>query len=382
MATKELYIEVAQGLTRYGMTDDGVLVQALALPRRSSYLVEGIYLGRVVQQVPNIDAVFVEFGDTRPGLLNKRDYPRGADKLNDGDSVIVQVERNSVEGKGARLTARPALTGRYLVFHPDGEGCRLPPALKDDPQGQKCVDEIGALLADGDGVVLRTRVTTASVMDVQAELEIFRRRWQAISAEADSAKSPAELCPPTGLAIELFRESGGDNWTRFVADDAATANVLRRDMEALSPAHAGRVEHYTKPTPLFSAAGLEDDWADALDTEVTLAGGGRLTIEQTAALTAIDVDTDAAGGTAVQTNLAAAEEIARQIRLRNLSGQLVVDFVSMPKSVDRNKVLTAFREACASDRHINVFGFTKMGLVELTRRRRGPSLAEVYRQTD
>ncbi len=368
MAKRRVLIAASPGETRVALTDGGRLID-LRIDRPSGRGPCGkIYLGRVEKVLPGINAAFVDLGLERSGFLALAEArPRrggGAearprrgggtkdkitDYANEGMAVLVQVLRDPVGDKGAKLTARISLPGRRLVYAPGQDEIKASRRIGDE-------DEAG---------------------DIR-DLSRLRAQWKSILEMRDASRPPACLHDgekPVHAAVMDF--CGADAVEILVDDPSVIKGLALPDL-------AGLVRAYGGDEPLFEAFGIEEQIEEALSPIVPLPGGGSLTVEETAALTAMDVDTGAAGArggageTALDTNIEAAIEAARQIRLRNLCGRLVIDFVGMKNRDDRAKVLKTLRRAVAPDPvEVHVAGFTPFGLVELTRRRIRAPLAHL-----
>ena len=329
---------------------------------RPDLVAGAVFVGRVVETAASLDAAFVDIGLERPGFL-----PGGAG-LGQGRSVLVQVRADAQGGKGCILTTEISLGGRWLAYVPSRPGIVASRRLA--PEEADRLAALLARLADADeGVMIRTAAAGRQDGELDAELRQLRQDWAEIEERRHPAKAPALVWRPDPLVRVL-----ADNpaVAQVVIDDAATFAAARRRFPSLVAPHQGG--------PLF--ADLEDALAAALAPGVPLADGGRLVIDTVAALTAIDVDSGS--GRPADANRQAIDAIARELRLRNIGGQIVVDFVSGGGKGNLFKLVGSLKRAVAADpTPTHVFGVTALGLVELTRERRGPSLAEVMceRQT-
>ncbi len=367
---RELVIESGEAADRIALLEDGDLAEACLEVKRHPSRVEGIYRGRVAGKTAGGDG-FVEFGDGPAGFLNGRDLPTGSPPLREGQRLIVQVERDSFPGKLARLTARPRIAGRLAVFQPDGETVRAPRSLREHPDVEALIDTVDGSLLGEEGVVLRTRAADAGADAVVDEVRRLRGAWSSIrDIEGDTV-----LSPPVSPVEGLVRDIPAGDWSQIVVTGGSVPFV-QSCVDRWAPEAADRVVAHHQTAGPFAGMGLEDAWQEAFEPLVRLPSGGELVIEPTQALVAIDVNAGNAGQGPLHVNLEAAAAAAREIRLRNLSGQAVVDFISLSRGEDRNQVLRRLRERCAADRSVYVHGYSKLGLVELTRRRRRRSLPE------
>jgi Rne/Rng family ribonuclease len=380
-------------------TPDEILVTALGDDSRAAALADGVLVryaisdtppvlsagdvirGRVTRLAPGIGAAFVAISDTETGILMletaKRDR-RGA-AISEGQNILVQVSRSADAEKGARLTARPSLAGRFLVLLPDEPGVlRLSRQLDGSGvrAGLAAIAERVLPRAAG-GWIVRSAACAADEAMLSAESARLTGAWQQILERGQRSGPPERLWQGADPVSALIDAAAGPGIRRIIVDDAALLGSLRRrfpDIGAPMTLHTGR-------TPLFAAAGVDAQLAAALEPELALPSGGRVSIAETAAVVAIDVDTGgaAAAGTAGQAalavNLEAAQAIAAAVCLRELAGHLVIDFVPMRQAAGRARLLAALRrEFDGDDRDVRIAGFTPLGLVEMTREKRGPSL--------
>lgn len=355
MATEILY-SWGPGESRLALVRDGRLADLVLV--RPELLAGAVVLGRVVEVAPKLGAVFIDIGQDKPGFLQGKGYTQGA-------LVLAQVKADAQGGKGATLTTEISLRGRCLAYSPFRPGLAVSRKLAEDKR-ERLLARLEPLVAEDEGVVARTHAASAGEGELEAELDTLRAQWGAIGAAEGQGRAPAVLWRPDPLL-------------RLLADNPGVSRVLVDDAALLAPARAafaGPVEQY-RDGPLFDLYDVEDAIVAALDPVVPLACGGRVTIEPTAALTAIDVDSG--GASAIEANTQAVAVIARQLRLRNIAGQIVVDFVSTGKGKGPVfKLVASLKQAVARDAiATHVIGVTPLGLVELTRERKGPSLAEL-----
>ncbi|CAA7622750.1 ribonuclease E/G [Magnetospirillum sp. UT-4] len=359
MATDILY-SWGPGESRIALVREGRLVEVAMV--RPELLAGAVVLGRVVEMAPKLGAAFVDIGQDRPAFL------QGTKGLTRGAAVLAQVRADAVGSKGATLSADIVLPGRLLAYSRLRSGVTLPKKLAEDKRA-RLLEKLEPLLAEGEGVATRIGALTASEPELEAELVSHRAAWSAIQAAAAGAP-PLVAWRPDPVA-RLLADHPGTH--RILVDDAAAFAELRGRFGAL-------VEHH-QAGPVFALSGVEDALQAAAEPEVRLPCGGRVAIEPTAALIAIDVDSGPA--TAAEANTQAVAVIARQLRLRNLSGQFAVDFVSGGGKGALLKLMSALKQAVAADPvATHVIGTTALGLIEMTRERRGPSLAELSGERD
>jgi ribonuclease G len=398
MSTEQILINVAPGETRLAFLEKGRLSGLVMAREGQDSLVGNIYLGRVTAVLDGLQAAFVEIGAERAGFLaladlvphreGKREDLRReqiANHVSEGDAIVVQVLRDPEEDKGAKLTARVSLTGRDVIFSPGQSGFSLSRRISDAAERERLSGLMEKAIPEGasGGFVLRTAAQEAEDEDLEAEVKHMFDDWSNIEAKRKDAEAPALLARELEPAFAALRDFGGVDLEAVHVDDADLFNRLKEfandnmhDLLELIQLHSGA-------EPLFEAHGVEEMIDAALDPVVPLPSGGNMIISETPALTAIDVNTGANTGggreaNALNTNEEAAVELANQAQLRNLSGLIIVDFVSMRRRDNQEKLHQTLRKSMGHDPlRPHVVGFTKLGLAEMTRRRRGPSLSEI-----
>ena len=394
MGMDQALINVAPGETRVALMDGDRLVE-IAVARAAGGGVSGdIYAGRVEKVIPAIQAAFVAIGLERSGFLALAEArPHGSeaskgeritDYVSEGDEVLAQIQQDPFGDKGAKLTTRLTMAGRYLVYTPGQPEIRVSRRIGSGEERARLSALVGEIAAEGEGFILRTGAAGAERAALERDVTYLRATWAEIEGKRGSAAPPVRLYREHGPLHRVLRDETTADLRRIVVDDAGALAEARALCERLAPEAADLLELHRGPPALFEAHGVEEQIEAALVPHVELAGGGSVVIEETTALTAIDVNTGgrATGAgpeeTARLTNLEAAAEIARQIRLRGIGGLLVVDFVSMRRRQHETEVLDALRAAVAGDRvAVHVAGFTRFGLVEMTRERRHASLSQV-----
>jgi len=364
------------------LVSGGRLLELQVVRRDRPSLVEGVFLGRLERVMPELDAAFVDIGTGRSGFLRAEDRAgiEGWPPL--GAPVLVQVRNDGEADKGPRLSMNIAVTGRYLVFHPVGTGMTFSRRIESESEKDRLRAHVEGLL-DG-GVVVRTAAAGASAELVQKDAAQLVERWEKIRREALGASAPADLSGRiAGERDPLFRalRDHGAHLEEAIVDDRGLARSLQDEMDRLR--EKIRVRWHGGPMPAFDIDDVAGQIDTALSPRIALASGVEVLFEPGETLTAVDVDSASAGGRqgraprrSVEVNLEAAPAIAQQLRLRNISGAVIVDFVNMRNAFDRDKVQAALAEALADDpAPTQLYGFTRLGLFELTRARRGPTLA-------
>ncbi|MCL5947744.1 MAG: Rne/Rng family ribonuclease [Actinobacteria bacterium] len=365
-----------------------------------------IYLGRVQNVLPGMEAAFIDIatpknavlyrGDVRydrediePGAGGKGDSrsstPRIEEMLKPGQLVMCQVTKNPIGSKGARLTQEVSLPGRFVVMVPDAGVFGISRRIEGNER-KRLRKVIEDAKPEGVGIIARTAAQGASADEIAADINRLVRTWADISARAAGLRAPALLYREPDLAIRLVREELNSDYRLIIIDDPYLYQEVRGYVEAVNPDLADRVELYDPAQdviPLFERYHVQQQLHKSIDRKVWLPSGGSIIIERTEALTVIDVNTSKNVGTSnleetvYANNLEAAEEIARQLRLRDIGGIIVIDFIDMEIRGNRDKVAAAFRSALARDKtRTQVFDISELGLVEMTRKRISEGLVE------
>jgi ribonuclease E len=359
-----------------------------------------IYLGRVQNVLPGMEAAFVDIGTPKNAVLYRGDVQYDAEDVEErggsriehllrpGQSVLCQVTKNPIGTKGARLTQEVSMAGRFVVFIPNSSTYGISKRLADDERKRlrKILDEIRPA---GHGLIVRTAAEGATAEELRRDVERLQRQWQQLDEAAGRSRAPALLYREPPLAVRVIREEFNRDYRGVVIDDPALFHEVKDYVDALIPELADRVELYEETDlPLFERMHVHEQLHKALDRKVWLPSGGSLIIERTEALTVIDVNTGKNVGsssledTVFENNLEAAEEIARQLRLRDIGGIIVIDFIDMEVRKNREEVLRCFKDALARDKtRTQVFDMSELGLVEMTRKRVSEGLVESFSTT-
>ncbi len=369
-------------------------------PADATTAIDGnIYLGKVQNVLPGMEAAFVDIGTPKNGVLYRDDIvfdeteiegrrPKIERLLRNGQSVVVQVTKNPIGTKGARLTQEVSLAGRFVVMIPGQPGTYgISKRLSDDERKRlrKILDEIKP--ADS-GLIVRTAAEGASADELHRDMRRLMAQWDDISKRAAKSRPPVLLHQEPDLAIRVIREEFNKEYRGVVIDDPALYEEVLRYVAAITPELADRVELYDEELPIFERFHVHEQLHKALDRKVWLPSGGSIIIERTEALTVIDVNTAKNVGrsnleeTVFANNLEAAEEVARQLRLRDIGGIIVIDFIDMEIRKNREEVVRKFKEALARDKtRTQVFEISELGLVEMTRKRISEGLVEAFSTT-
>jgi len=372
-------------------------------PRDDDMSIDGnIYLGRVQNVLPGMEAAFVDIGTPKNGVLYRGDVawdraefegeqPKIERLLKNGQMVLVQVTKNPIGAKGARLTQEVSLAGRFVVMVPGqpetyGISKRLP-----DDERRRLRRILEGLRPPDAGLIVRTAAEGASAEELERDLNRLRQQWEQISELAKRSKGARLLYQEPPLVLRLLREEFTKEYRGVLIDDRELYEEVRAYIEAVTPELAERIEYYDEEAeglPLFERYHVYEQLLKALDRKVWLPSGGSIIIERTEALTVIDVNTGKNVGrsnleeTVFRNNLEAAHEVARQLRLRDIGGIIVIDFIDMEIRENREKVVKEFREALARDKtRTQVFDISELGLVEMTRKRVSEGLVESVSET-
>jgi len=402
--SEDILINVTPQETRVAVMHSGV-AQELHIERSASRgLVGNIYMGKVARVLPGMQSAFVEIGLERAAFLHVADIweerpnghgagelsraaPRPIEKiLAEGQPLLVQVVKDAIGTKGARLSTQISIAGRMLVHLPQDAHIGISQRIEDESGRAQLLERVRQILPaeEKGGYIIRTMAETATDAELLNDLQYLRKLWQDLREKSLSAAAPSLLYQDLSLAQRVLRDFVNENTDRILIDSRENFVKLQAFAGDYMQNVLSRLDHYTGERPLFDLYGVEDEIERALARRVDLKSGGYLIMDQTEAMTTIDVNTGGFVGvrnfddTIFKTNLEAAQVIARQLRLRNLGGIIIVDFIDMDNAEHRNAVLAEFNKALARDRtRMTVSGFTQLGLVEMTRKRTRESLAHV-----
>jgi ribonuclease E len=363
-----------------------------------------IYRGRVKNVLPGMEAAFVDIGTPKNAVLywgdvqNDRDdgieRDAGATRiehlLRPGQSIVCQVTKNPIGLKGARLTEEVSLPGRFVVLVPNSQASGISKRL-DDRERRRLRSVLDDIRPEGHGLIVRTAAQGVSAEELQRDVDQLLETWKEIDDKARHLPAPALLYSEPHLALRAIREELTEEYRGVVIDDPQLHELVRSYVSDIDPGLADRVEYYdpaAESLPLFERNHVHEQLHKALDRKVWLPSGGSLIIERTEALTVIDVNTGKNVGsssleeTVFRNNLEAAEEIARQLRLRDIGGIIVIDFIDMEIKGNRQEVTSILRAALSRDKTpTQVFEISELGLVEMTRKRVGEGLVEALSET-
>ncbi len=396
--TEEILVNHTAHETRVAVVQQGA-TQELHIERAAARgLVGNVYLGKVSRVLPGMQSAFIDIGLERAAFLHVADlwqsrsgtttvHPAPIEKLLfEGQPLLVQVIKDPLGTKGARLSTQISIAGRLLVFLPQDPHIGVSQRIEDETERQLLRSRLQMLLPADEkgGFIIRTSAEGADEPEFEADIDYLRRRWRQILDGSRRETAPALLYQELSLGQRVLRDIAGESTLAILVDSPEALAELSEFARTYMPAMASRLRQYIGERPLFELHGVEGEIAKALSRRVDLKSGGYLIIDQTEAMTTIDVNTGGyIGGrnfddTIFRTNLEAAHAIARQLRVRNLGGIIIVDFIDMASSEHREQVLQELRKALARDRtRSSVSGFTSLGLVEMTRKRTRESLAHL-----
>ena len=397
--SEDILINITPQETRVALALQGA-VQELHIERTTSRGMAGnIYLGKVVRVLPGMQSAFIDIGLERAAFLHVADIweARNHDGhsstlkpierlLFDGQAVMVQVIKDPIGTKGARLSTQISIAGRMLVYLPQDPHIGISQRIEYEAERELLREKVQRLLAPEEkgGFIIRTMAEDASEADLQMDIEYLRKTWASITALSRTKPAPTLLYQDLSLAQRVLRDFVNDETATIQIDSRENFQKLQEFGSVYTPSVLSKLVHYTGERPLFELYGVEEEIQRALGRRVDLKSGGYLIVDQTEAMTTIDVNSGSYvngrnfDDTIFKTNLEAAHAIARQLRMRNLGGIIILDFIDMENAEHRTAVLAELNKALSRDRtKISVSGFSALGLVEMTRKRTRESLAHI-----
>lgn len=415
---REIIVNSSLVETRVAILEDNVLVEVLLDSSKNEGIAGSIYKGRVSKVLPGMQAAFVDIGLTKDAFLYVRDIyedleeyerllgieeeetmeeirPRSRpsrrgtqpieDLIQEGQDVLVQVAREPIGSKGARITSRITLPGRYLVYMPTEQQMGVSRKIENEGERvrlRRIAEEINIF---NEGLIIRTAGVGKGKEELQSDLEFLRSLWKKIKAKAEFISAPGLIHRDLDLVFRIFRDLFTKDVTRLVVDFPGEYERCLEYLESICPELKPYLYLYTEDEPIFKSFGIERELEKALKPKMWLPSGGYIVIEETEALVSIDVNTGKYIGkqdfeeTVLKTNLEAAREIARQMRLRNLGGIIIIDFIDMARADHRERVFSELKEALKADRSpTNVLFLSELGLVEMTRKRAKEGLSKIW----
>jgi ribonuclease G len=405
----ELVINVTSRETRVALIENSVLIE-LHIERESDKGIAGnIYKGRIQRVLPGMQSAFVDIGLARSAFLyvddvytgnsaertvrsifndeqddteiNMQEEPRHPTEpieelLSDGQEILVLVMKEPIGSKGARISSHISLPGRYLVYLPGIDTIAVSRRIVDPVERERLETAIAAMRPDGCGFIARTASEGIAEAELRTDMDFLLKLWATIQTRVPAAPVPSLIHEDLGVTLRAIRDLHSSSIQKIIVDSPQAHKDIVDFINTLTPELTFAVDYYDNPMPIFDALGIELEISRALNRTIWLKSGGSIIIEQTEALVVVDVNTGRYVGkgnqadTILKTNLEAVKEIAYQIRLRNLGGIIIVDFIDMEKKADRQAVLDALYEALAKDRaKTNISGISDLGLVQMTRKR-------------
>lgn len=392
----EILINVTPQETRVSIMHQGV-VQELHIERASHRgMVSNVYIGKVKRVLPGMQSAFIDIGWERSAFLHVADIWENSNNgeiakpiekvLFEGQTILVQVIKDPIGTKGARLSTQISIAGRFLVYLPQETHIGVSQRIESEEEREQLRAKLQEALPAGHsgGYIIRTLAETASDIDFHADITYLDKLWSNLQERARSQSAPALLYQELDISLRVLRDFVNEDTARILVDSRETYERMTAFANDYIAAAVPKLSHYIGQRPLFDLYGVEDEIERALSRRVDLKSGGYLIIDQTEALTTVDVNTGGFVGvrsfddTIFKTNLEAAQVIARQLRLRNLGGMIICDFIDMDSAEHRDAVMEEFKKMLDLDRtRITVSGFSALGLVELTRKRTRESLAHI-----
>jgi ribonuclease G len=410
---RQILINAAPWETRVALLEDATLAE-LHIERQGERGIAGnIYKGRVSRVLPGIQAAFVDIGLEKAAFLHVSDLPEPGElppeveregdapeimeapvaprrderpieeRLGKGQEVLVQVSKEPIGTKGARVTAHVSLPGRYLVYMPGTQHIGISRRIEDAAERDRLRAIVEAERPPDGGLIVRTACEGTTKREIHEDVRFLTRLWARLQKHAAAASAPALIHADLDLVLRVVRDLFTSDVDRLSIDSPADHRRVLEFVTALMPRLAGRVHLYEGVTPIFDQHGVEAKIGRALERRVWLKSGGYLIFDQTESLTTVDVNTGRYVGkkdqeeTVLRTNLEAARQVVQQLRLRNIGGIIVIDFIDMEKAANRRKVFDALQEAVRRDKaRANVLRISELGLVQMTRKRTRESLEQ------
>jgi ribonuclease G len=411
---REIIVNSSIVETRVAVLEDGVLVELLIDDSKNKSIAGNIYKGRVLKILPGMQAAFVDLGLAKDAFLYVRDifedveeyeqlltigeegesaesppeeprptFSRGRrpqasieEILKEGQEIVAQVAREPLGTKGARITSHITLPGRYLVYMPTEQHVGVSRKIENEGERSRLKQIIEEINPQREGVIVRTAGIGKERAEIEADLEFLRSLWKKIKGKAETLAAPALVQKDLDLIFRIFRDLFTKEVVRLVVDSPTEYERCLEYAESLHPELKSHLFLYTEDEPIFKSFGIEREVEKALRHKAWLKSGGYIVLEETEALVSIDVNTGKYVGkhdfeeTVLKTNLEAAHEIARQVRLRDLGGIIIIDFIDMARQESRDRVLQELKEVLKPDRSpTNVSLLSELGLVEMTRKR-------------
>ncbi len=405
--TTEIFISSNPFETRIALVEEGRLVESYTERAKDRGITGNIYKGKVVRVLPGMQSAFVDIGLQRTAFVHvsdikasigdleedkedekdeRQDRSRIQDVLKQGQEIMVQAVKEPIGTKGARVTSYVSLPGRYLVFMPTYEKIAISRRISSEKERKRLREIVSRLRRtkyQGYGFIVRTVCEGMEVQEIEADMDYLVRLWKSILKKRESFPTPSLISGELDLTLRTVRDLFSQDVKRLVMDSKDEYEKARAFIDEFMPELKARLELYEKDEDIFDAHGIDIEITAALEKKVWLRSGGHIVIDQMEALTAIDINTGKYVGrkssdeTILKTNLEAVKEIVYQLRLRNIGGIIVIDFIDMARTPDREKVYNALKEALKVDKaRTNILKISELGIVEMTRKRTRESLSQ------
>jgi ribonuclease G len=410
---KQLIINTNSSETRIALLEKERVAELFIERHAERGIVGNIYLGTVMRVLPGMQAAFINIGTERTAFLyggdvidpeSLKEQRNEANAVTDlspeelreknmkarkpieklikeGQHIVVQVAKEPLGTKGARVTMFLSLPGRYLVLMPDFTHIGISRRIEDEAERTRLTDIVRQIKPDDVGVIVRTAANGINEVHLQKDLKFLAKLWKSVEAKKKRGESPSLLYQDLNLILKTTRDLYADDIERIVVDDPEAHEELKRFLNATIPGASKKLFPYEDKLPIFDVYGVEMDIGRALSSRIELPSGGYLVIDQTEALTSFDINTGKYVGSAsahetiLKTNMEAVKKIVAQLRIRNIGGIIVIDFIDMERLEDRDKVFNALQEELKSDKaRTNVLRISELGLVQMTRKRTSESL--------
>ena len=396
--SEEILINVTPPETRVALIENGVVQEILIERVQARGLVGNIYKGKVCRILPGMQAAFIDAGLERAAFLHASDInskitpkPDNIEELlHDGQEIIVQVVKDPLGTKGARLTTNLSIPSRYMVFMPSLENAGVSQKIEDEQERNRLRNTLNQYVTDNNiegNFIARTAAEGADESSLRTDMQFLSRLWESIQAKKQTTRPKKLIHEDLPLAIRAFRDLIGPEVERVRIDSRSTYDKALDFANKFIPEISKTIEYYPGQRPIFDLYSVEDEIQRALERKVDLKSGGHLVIDQTEAMTTIDVNTGAFVGhrnleeTIFKTNLEAAQSICRQLRLRNLGGIVIIDFIDMTEDEHKRQVIRALEKCLAHDHaKTQITEVSALGLVEMTRKRTRESLEHILCQ--
>jgi ribonuclease G len=404
----ELIINVTFNETRIAFLENGVLIEFYTETKNEKSMVGNIYKGKVVRIVPGMDAAFVDIGLEKSAFLyvgdiildkmmyeeyENSEFPADLTEriegvLEEGQELIVQVSREPIGQKGTRVTSKITLPGRLLVLMPSTQHIGVSRRIEDEDERKKLATVLKGLCPSGFGLIARTASEGKTTEELASDINFLKRIWESIQDKAKNVRAPSILHQDLGLVFRVIRDIHSYNLKKIIVDDPLVFERVREFLKDYLPEEGCEVTHFNEKDPVFEVYGIEMDVAKLYQRKIWLKSGGYIVLDNTEALTVIDVNTGRYLGrkdledTILRTNLEAVKEISYQIRLRNIGGIIIVDFIDMERRESREMVFQALMDVLKKDRiKTFVYPISELGLVQITRKRTRHNIVSLLSET-